>query len=462
MSKGDFFERKMKIKDTLKNKNAHIRFLGAGGVGMYSLVRLTHSLGYTVTGRDRSGGELFLDLVKRGIALKLDSEMGVPPLADIIVYSHAVPLTDLEIVRANECGIATVSRAEYLGALMDDYKIRIGVSGSHGKSTSVGMLAHALSLSGLNSTVISGARLSRGALPFINGGRDYLVYEACEYKDSFLSFSPTLSLFTNLELDHTDYFCGIEDIKRSFLCAINLSRCAVINKADDNLASLIDLANTEIITYAVTGGADYTAENIRAEGGFYSFDALFRGRRLGSVSLSVPGKFNVSNALGVIAALHTVGVDTDAAVNAISSFSGIERRLEEIGCIGKTRVYYDYAHHPTEIRAVIEALREIVKGRIAVIFRPHTYSRTSAFFSEFSGALSLADRVYLCEIDAVRESLDPSVSATALKERIGDSASLLYPDLSNMELEGISALVIMGAADLSVVLEKVKKMIEKD
>ena len=463
LSKNLFFTGKEKIEEILKNGKSHVRFLGAGGVGMYSLMRLTSELGYTVSGSDRRENTLTSDLLLRGYNLSIGEGGADIPPCDLLVYTLAVNECDKELLFAKEKGTLAVTRAEYLGVLMGKYGYKIGVSGSHGKSTVTAMLSSVFCKAQKSPTVLCGAGILPEGLPYIHGEREIFIYEACEYKDSFLHFLPDVSVFTNLELDHTDYFKSLSDIKESFLKAINLAECAVINKDDENLAALIPHAKSRVVTYALNSPADFTAKIIKGKGVTPAFEVLYKGNREGIITLSVIGSFNIYNALGAYAAARTAGLSPDGIISAISSFSGIERRMQRIGEYKGAAVIYDYAHHPTEIRATLSALREITKGRVIVIFRPHTYSRTESLFSDFISALSLADKVYIRDVDPVREAVRVDFSSHTLAQAIGDGAEYLKTDnIENIDLKRGDTLVIMGAADMTEILNNVKDGMTKN
>jgi UDP-N-acetylmuramate--alanine ligase len=447
---------KSKVFEILKNKGAKIHFTGVGGVGMYSLFKLSDYLGYSVSGSDREGSSLLDELTASGYDIKIGHRRENAINKDLVVYTLAVDEKNPEIAKAVDKGILAVSRAEYLGVIMENYKERIGVSGSHGKSTTTAMLDAIFSEAKKNPTTLLGARLNAGS-PIRIGSSDYLIYEACEYKDSFLYFSPTASVFTNLELDHVDYFKDLDAIKASFLKAMNMPRLSVINKDDENLRSIISDVNTRIVTFGECESADYQGCISERGNGCYSLKIRHGGREIINVNLSVPGRFNAKNALASASLSYELGINAEHIESALSDFSGIERRLEKIGELNGVPVYYDYAHHPTEIECAIGAVKDICRGEVAVIFKPHTYSRTAGLMNEFVKALSLAERVYLTEISAIREKQIEGVSSEAIARRIGEKAKFINDGDVLIALENVkaSAIIIMGAANLDVVKSKI-------
>lgn len=447
--KGEIFE-------ILKNKGAKIHFTGVGGVGMYSLFKLSDYLGYSVSGSDREGSSLLEELTLSGYDVKIGHNRENAMNKDLLVYTLAADGENPEISKAEEEEIPTVSRAEYLGVVMESYKERIGVSGSHGKSTTTAMLDAIFNEAKKNPTTLLGARLNEGS-PIRIGSTDYMIYEACEYKDSFLYFSPTVSVFTNLELDHVDYFKDLDAIKASFLKAMNMPGLSVINADDENLRDLISGVSTRTVTFGECGSIDYQGCISEGVNGCYSLKIRHGGREIINIKLSIPGRFNAKNALAAASAAYELGIKGEDIEKALSSFYGIERRLEKIGELNDVPVYYDYAHHPTEIECAIGAVKDMCRGEVVVIFKPHTYSRTAGLMNEFVKALSLADRVYLTEISAIREKKIEGVSSEAIARRIGEKAKFVNDGDILIALENVkaSAIIIMGAANLDVVKGKI-------
>ncbi|MBE6644247.1 MAG: UDP-N-acetylmuramate--L-alanine ligase [Ruminococcaceae bacterium] len=450
---------KDEIMETLKNTDAKIHFIGVGGVGMYSLFLLSSRLGYTVSGSDRELSPLLNKLIDEGYDVSVGHTSENACGKDLVVYTLALPADNPELVYAEDNKIPAVSRAEYLGVLMENYCERISVSGSHGKSSTTAMISSVLTAAGLDPTVVLGASLPNSDSPLRVGGKEYLVFEGCEYKDAYLRFSPTVTVFTNLEHDHVDYFSDIESIRQSFLAAMNIPKVAIVNCDDENLRRLIPLAKSKIITYGESENADYRVIIYSLKAGYYGFKILHGGRDVLEIKLSLPGRFNAMNAAGAAVFAITAGISCDIISDSLSAFRGIERRLEKIGRYSSNSVFYDYAHHPTEIKTVIESIREMTKKEVVVIFKPHTYSRTAGFMDDFVRALSLADRVLLCEISAIREKAIEGVSSAAIASKIGEKAVVISDDSVIDALKEVenSSIVIMGAADLSRVKDLILK-----
>lgn len=440
----------------ITDKAASVHFLGVLGSGMYPLFCLAENFGIRVTGSDREANEYFGPLVARGKDIFIGTRATLPEGTSLLVYSLAISDGDGEFKLAEEQGIPTVSRAELLGALMCCYENRIGVSGTHGKSTVTAMLATIFEKAMLLPTVVSGAALPCGS-PFLCGSLDYLIYEACEYKDSFHKFSPSLALFLNMELDHTDWFSSERELKASFLTAINGAGKAVVNIDDGGIRSLLPAVRTEYITVGTAHEADYRYELI--SGGQRNISlVLYRlGRALGRIELKLIGSFNAANAAIAAAAAMECCISFDTVRSALCEFTGIGRRLDEVGSFEGRRVYYDYAHHPTEIRAGIKAVREGSEVGVSVVFSPHTYSRTKSLFSGFVDALSYAEQVIITEISGVREEADGSVSAQMLADAVGGKVCTRVENILAELRRGKGDIIVMGAAKNDHILRAVLK-----
>ena len=447
------------ILNIISNGGGRVYFCGVGGVSMCSLFCLTRYFGIAASGSDRRESPILSSLKYGGEDIIIGERADIPKDTSLFVYSHAIAEEHSERRIARLMGVPEVSRAEYMGALMRCYENRIGISGSHGKSTVTAMVTKIFSDLSLLPTSLSGANLFSSDLPFLVGTLDYLIYESCEYKDSFLSFSPTVGLFLNMELDHTDYFSDFSALERSFLAAMKRAERIIVNADDLRLTQLAKRSGKRVVTYGRVASADYRYEPISTKPGAMRF-LFFKDRReLGEVHLPMLGEFNMSNAAAALSVASELSLDFCEAAHSLSEFSGISRRLERIGKFHGREIYYDYAHHPTEIKASVRAVKECGKGRVTVIFRPHTYSRTKDLWKGFIDALSEADFSLLLPVDAVREQEDLGVSSEALALAVG---GMYCADISDIEknlaiTEG--DIILMGAADVG---ETKKFLTEKE
>lgn len=438
------------MRKITSDKGATVHFIGIGGVSMYSLARLAMLGGAEVSGSDREDSYRTRELALLGARISIGHSAENVRDADLVVFSHAISTDNPELCEAARLNIPTASRAEYLGAMMLGYNSRIGISGSHGKSTTVAMLDSIFTHAGCNPTVLSGSDLPIGT-PVRLGSKGVMIYEACEYKDSFLRFSPTISVGLNLELDHTDYFDGIDALKASFAKALGRAdQFALVNGDDANLKRIIGKLKTRVVTFGSSENNDYRYSITAFREIGFEFTLSRFGSVIGSFELNIPGVFNLHNATAAIALALEYGIDADIIAEAIRSYRGIAGRLEYIGSRFGRPVYYDYAHHPTEILASINALKSITREPLTVVFKPHTFSRTKALWQEFCEALSQADHLILTDIYPAREQPIEGVNSARLAADIGYGAKYC-PDtevISTVDLSTQGTIVLMGAGNL--------------
>lgn len=447
------------IADIGLDRSKTVHFVGMGGVSMYSLAMLTSDRGARVQGSDREDSTRLFNLRLAGAEAFVGHIAENVGGADLVVYSQAISPDNPELTEAKKLGIPILSRAEYLGALMLGYKSRIGISGSHGKSSTTAMLDLIFSYAGAVPTTLSGADLTIGE-PLRIGSEGIMIYEACEYRDSFLSFYPTIAVALNLELDHTDYFADIEEIKRSFTKALSrATEFALINGDDQNLKDIADKIKARVITFGASEGNTYRYMITSFKQVGFGFSVLRNGVKLGDFELNIPGVFNIANATAAIAVSLEYGIDVATVSEALALYRGIPRRLEYIGTRFNRPVFYDYAHHPTEIKASIDALKMQGNSPLTVIFKPHTYSRTRDLWNELCSSLSEADHVLLTDIYPAREEMIEGINSVRLAEEIGDKARYCRDDeiLTQLDFYTSGAIVLMGAGDL----EEIKRNILK-
>ncbi len=446
-----------KILEVIRNRKAHIHFIGVLGAGMLPLAELLSGRGLFVSGTDRDTEREGI-LIPEGIVIRSITEGELP---DIAVYTLALDAEDAELVFAREREVPCVSRAELLGALMLEYPVRIGVAGTHGKSTVTAVFDALFSSAGIEHTTISGAKLPSGSALYV-GGDEAFIFEACEYKNSFLSMHPTVAVITNIELDHADFFHSEEEIYSSFERWGSYASELVIIGEGKYSSRLSKLIGGRAYVYGNTEACDVRYYNVGFSDTGMDFSVSIRGVELGDFSISTYGEHNVKNATAAIAYASVTGIPMDRVRSALEGFCGIERRLELLGTIGERAVYYDYAHHPTEIYSTLSTLKSMHKS-VTVIFRPHTYSRTAALFSDFVKTLSVADSVILLGIYPAREEPIEGVTASALADSIGHRAvSLNANEAVNYCLHNTKgAIVLMGAGEVDIpklrLLEKINE-----
>ncbi len=450
------------IKNILDGKS-NLFFAGIGGVSMNSLAHISHIRGYNVSGYDRSPSPLTKKLEDMGVTVYYESNASHMDGIDALIYTVAMPENNPEYAYAKANSIPVISRADYLGYIMTEYNHRIGISGTHGKSTTTGMIARILSHANVDPTIMCGAPLKETGTVDIIGSHEYFAFEACEYMDSFLDFNPSIAVVLNIELDHIDYFPSIEAVCDSFAKFISITGddgYAVLNLDDENCRGLLGRYSGNIITFGVNSdSADHRAANVKFTDGYPEFDIISHGSEITHIRLSVPGEHNISNALAAFAACSVCGVPSDKIAEGLHEYTGVARRMEKI--CRTTRgadVYSDYAHHPTEIATTLAGAEKICRGKLHVVFQPHTFSRTHELFGDFvsSFAESAADEITLCEIYPAREENIYGVSSSMLSDKISslskkshtaesfeDAAAYAVSETSDGDM-----IIIMGAGDV--------------
>jgi UDP-N-acetylmuramate--alanine ligase len=413
------------MSDPTTTDTRPVHFVGIAGAGMSALAELYLRRGYAVTGCDTTTAAS-ADLEALGVHVLHEHDASHVTNASEVVVTSAVPKDHPELQRARELGIPVTRRAEALGKAVSGGEL-VGVAGTHGKTTTTVMTTEALAAAGLEPTGVAGGRVGtwNGNL---KGGRDRLfVVEADEYDRSFHALSPTVAVVTNMEADHLDiYPGGIEEIREAFAQFVAGAQFIVLC-ADDEGASTLPTPNTaEVIRYGTkSADARLLAEGIESIDGGSRFNVLYDGDPLGSVTLKVPGMHNIRNALAAVAAGIALGVKLDDLKPGLEGFTGVERRFQRIADVRGVTIIDDYAHHPTEIRATLQAARSAFPGRrIIAAFQPHLYTRTRDFHIEFAEALAMADVAFLCDLYPAREKPIEGVTSDMIS---GPMASIGKP-----------------------------------
>ncbi len=438
----------------------HIHFIGIGGISMSGLAAVLLKRGFTVSGSDSRESSLTEWLGGLGASVSFPQRAdNITDEIDAVVYTAAIHPDNPEFRAAEEKGVPMLTRAELLGQLMKNYSTSVAVAGTHGKTTTTSMLSHIMMQGGLDPTISVGGILQSIGGNVRLGESGYFLTEACEYTNSFLSLFPTIALILNIDADHLDFFRDLDDIRssfRRFALQVPADGALVINHSIPHLAQLTDGLPCRVITYGI-GEGDYQAVNISWDAaGNGSFDLCKDGESLGRFCLCVPGEHNVSNACAALAAGFRLGLPADVMAAGLAGFTGTDRRFQKKGEIGGVTVIDDYAHHPTEIRATLQAAQKLPHGRLWCVFQPHTYTRTRALMDEFADALSLADKVVLADIYAARETDTLGVSSDLLREKLAGlgKEAWYFPTFDEIEtflLENCGPgdlLITMGAGDV--------------
>lgn len=406
------------------NKPVHIHFIGIGGISMSGLAELLISKNFTVSGSDNKESVLTRQLAAAGCRIFIgQSANNIDSTIDAAVYTAAIHPDNPEYDRCIKLGIPMLTRAELLGQVMTNYRTAIGVSGTHGKTTTTSMLSEILLLADTDPTISVG-----GMLPSIGGNMrighsDMFLTEACEYTNSFLSFHPTMDIILNVEEDHLDFFKDLDDIRASFKKYTELlpdDGFLIINSSIENYQYFYKDSKCSVITFGLNPeNSNYSAKDFHIDDkGDYCYTLLYNNEARCKVALKVPGEHNILNSLAAIAAAVTLGIDLDTAVRGIAGYSGVDRRFQVKGVCSGFTIIDDYAHHPAEITATLKAARHYPHKKLWCVFQPHTYTRTKAFLPEFAKALSLADHVVLAKIYSAREADIYGVSSADIQSLI--------------------------------------------
>ncbi|MCL4405975.1 MAG: UDP-N-acetylmuramate--L-alanine ligase [Patescibacteria group bacterium] len=445
----------LKLKKSESYKAVH--FVGIGGIGMSSLASWFLAQNWAVSGSDIQDSQILKDLAKKGAKIKIGHKSSnIPENASLLVRSAAILAKNPEIKEAKARNMEILTYAEALGRVMNDYKT-IAIAGAHGKSTTTAMVANILEEAGFDPTLILGSKIDGSN--FRSGKSDYLIVEADEYDGSFWNYHPWAALVTNIDLEHLDFYKDLGDIKKSFIKFLNQvdkDGFVVLNKDNENIVSIYpSLKSSHVAWYSL------------------------KDRRRTKIKdlLKVPGKHNVSNALGAMTLALNLGIDEKTVFKALSEFTGIWRRLEYRGeAKSGFKIFDDYAHHPTEIKASLQALKEkFPNSNLVCVFQPHQAKRLEALFNDFSKAFNTADHLILLDVYQVagREEVSQNITsedlaaAVANQNRIKDVSYLPdcpeTADILKITLEEIkeakkdNVVVMMGAGNIFTLTDKLLK-----
>lgn len=453
------------------NRPEHVHFIGIGGISMSGLAEILMEEGFKVSGSDSHRSELTEHLEAKGAQIFYGQKRSnIKEGIQVVVYTAAVHPDNLEFIAAKENGIPMLTRAKLLGQMMRNYQYAVGISGTHGKTTTTSMVTEILLEADRDPTISVGGILSSIGGNIRVGSSDLFVTEACEYTNSFLSFFPNMEIILNVEEDHLDFFKDIQEIRQSFHRFAQIlppEGVLVINRDIDKYEEIVDNLSCRIVTCGRHGDSDYQAENIRYdEMARASFDLLIKGEKQEEITLGVPGEHNVYNALAAIALCRELDVDMENIRKGLKKFSGTNRRFEKKGEIGGVTIIDDYAHHPREIEATLATAKNYPHKKLWCVFQPHTYTRTKAFLDQFAEVLSKADEVVLADIYPARETDNLGISSADIAKKIEELGTRVHYFQSFDEIETFllkhcihgDLLITMGAGDIVNVGEKLLGM----
>jgi UDP-N-acetylmuramate--alanine ligase len=446
--------------DFIKDKNKKIYFIGIGGISMSGLAEILIKRNFKVSGSDMKASPITDKLSADGAEIHIgQKEDNINEDIDLVVYTAAISEDNPELIKANKLNIPTITRAEFLGNIMKGHKFNIAVSGTHGKTTTTSMVYHICLDANLDPTILVGGQLDAINGNVRPGNSDFFITEACEYKGSFLKFFPYVGIILNIDADHLDYYKDINDIENAFIQFAKLipeHGYLVCCAEDERMKNVIAQSRCNIITYGIDLG-DVTAKNIVFnEKGCAYFDVFKGMSKILSIQLNVPGRHNILNSLASICAALSLDIAHENIINGLQDYKGTHRRFEIKGSKNGVTVIDDYAHHPTEIEATLNASKNYPHKRIFCVFQPHTYSRTINLFKEFSEAFDNVDELILADIYAAREKDTGVVSSSMLADRItkrGKKCSNIHDfdeivSYLNKNLENGDVLLTIGAGDV--------------
>ena len=457
----------------IKENNKKIFFIGIGGIGMSGIAEFLHYDGFEVSGSDLNESERTNHLKNLGINICIGHKVENIKNIDLVVYSSAVKMDNIEILEAQKKNIPIIKRAEMLGELIKLKDTSIAISGTHGKTTSCSMLSCILVEANLNPTVIIGGIVNNFGSNTLSGTGDLIVVEADEFDRSFLSLQPSMSIINNLDLEHMDCYSNLDEVKEAFVTFANstsLNGLIGLCIDDDNIKDIISRLKRSYKTYGLSKEA-----NVRAVDIFFSeFNSSYKlyenEKFLCDINLNVPGNHNILNSLAAITMAIDLNVNIKDIIKGLNRYNGVKRRLEIKNQLKNgTILIDDYAHHPTEVMASISAIKKSYKNKVITVFQPHLFSRTRSFYKDFAKALAMSDYSVIVDIYPAREKPIKNVTSKLIYNEmsaLGNKNILYNQDIEKLpkEIKGIYSdgdiIITMGAGDIykqnDIIFEAIK------
>jgi UDP-N-acetylmuramate--alanine ligase len=444
--------------------------IGIGGSNMSALSRVLMDLKFKVSGSDTNVCIFTKKLIEDGVKISSYHSAENIEKPDLICYSAAISQNNPELIEARRLNIPIFERSELLGEIIKMYKFPIAVSGTHGKTTTTSMLANIMICSSLDPTVMVGGYLSEIDGNLRLGSKEFLIFEACEYVESFLKFNSYSTIITNVEEDHLDYYSDINHIISSFKKFINLnSKNGVVVACgdDENVLKILQYSDKKILKFGIKNeNCDFLAKKIiyKKEKGL-SFSIFKDKNKLLDLEVGFYGMHNIYNSLAAATMAYSLGIDERFIKISLEKFEGVERRFQKIAEINGILLFDDYAHHPTEVKATLEMAKNMSHNKLWCIFQPHMYSRTKMFFNWFASTLSIADIVIITDIYAAREKENLyEIHSKDLVSKIKNSLYMRdFEEISEYVLSNANAndiVITMGAGNVNeickIILEKTK------
>ena len=455
--------------DTIKN----IHFIGIGGAGMSALAYVMIKRGYHVSGSDTKAGYMATELAKEGALVFIGHAACQIERAEVVVVSTAIHPDNPELVEAHKRQVPVIHRSDVLAYLMNKHK-GIAVAGAHGKTTTSSMLSCITVDAGIDPTVVVGGIVNNLGSNAVNCSSDYVVAEADESDGSFLKFHPYIAVITNIENDHLDHYGTEENIQKAFAQFVEQIKDdgrAVLCYDNAKARKIGETTGKTVISYGINStDADYQAKNIVYAADGTHYDIVYHGEVIGKGHLIIPGRHNVLNSLGAIAASRELGIPMDSILASLEKFTGAKRRFETKGKVGGVWVVDDYAHHPTEIQVTLKAARQTKPERLICVFQPHRYTRTRLLLDEFAVAFKDCDELVVTDIYAASEDPIPGISGELLARKIADTTGQAVQYMSGQDkieeylenhVQSGDMVMTIGAGDIYKMGEKLVKALER-
>ena len=444
-----------------------IHFVGIGGIGMSGIAELLLNQGFEVSGSDIVKSEITNNLKQKGATIHIGHQASNLKKAEALVFSSAVSRDNVELIRASEKKIPIIKRAEMLGELIALKNTSIAIGGTHGKTSTSSMIGALLSEANLDPTLIVGGLVKNINSNSKLGLGDVVVVEADEYDKSFLQLRPTLAIITNIEKEHMDCYRDIKDLKDSFAQFANsvpFYGSVILCDESKEILSIKDNIKKPITTYGFSSSSNVYATSIEFDMMKTTFMLMHKDNECGRATINVPGKHNVLNALAAAALGFELGLNDKTILKGLNSYEGVRRRFELKGKVNDTLIVDDYAHHPTEVTATLEAAKNSWNKRLIAIFQPHLFSRTKDFYKDFANSLSLSDIVIVTDIYPAREIPINGITGELVYEeliRLGHKKTFYeptmdrLPDLVSNISKNNDMIITLGAGTIWRYAEKI-------
>lgn len=432
-------------------KQKYIHFIGIGGISMSALAKICLKKGYKVTGSDSHESDEITELRRCGVTIYIGHDASHITHPDLVVYTGAIPKTNVERVQAEKAGIRTIERAEFLGELANEYDTTIAIAGTHGKTTTTSILGWIFEIANKQPTIHIGGECVNFQSNMVIGKEDYFITEACEYRNSMRFLHPNVAIITSIEADHMDCYKDMQELKNAFYHFASTATYVVSSLA-------LPVKKNQYLLYCSLSKEDicedayhnYTLLSYIENKENCIFEVAKDGRYFGHFCLPMHGKYNIANALSAIAVADLEGIDYLTIYQALKSFLGVKRRCEKLGYIDEKLVIADYAHHPTEINSVLTTL-QVFYPKLVVVFQPHTYSRTKSLLSEFKKVLSPVKYLAMLPTYPAREEFLKEGDSYTLFEQIKNKNKQYIEKLDDIPSKWLSecdAIVLVGAGDI--------------